>query len=80
MQQRTITHFGRFHAEKTRFFVSNIVLFLYFPFSSRILVPSDAVGAIIGKQGSTIKQIKQATHAKYDKSITFLFNFIIFVF
>ena len=30
----------------------------------RILVPSDAVGAIIGKQGSTVKQIKQATHAK----------------
>ena len=30
----------------------------------RILVPSDAVGAIIGKQGSTVKQIKQTTHAK----------------
>jgi predicted RNA-binding protein YlqC (UPF0109 family) len=31
----------------------------------RILVPSDSVGAIIGKQGATVKQIKQATHAKY---------------
>lgn len=30
----------------------------------RILVPSDAVGAIIGKQGSTVKQIKQTAHAK----------------
>jgi len=32
----------------------------------RILVPSDSVGAIIGKQGATIKQIKQTTHAKVD--------------
>ncbi|UJR35485.1 hypothetical protein I4U23_028240 [Adineta vaga] len=32
----------------------------------RILVPSDSVGAIIGKQGSTVKQIKQSTHAKVD--------------
>ncbi|CAF3385033.1 unnamed protein product [Rotaria sp. Silwood1] len=32
----------------------------------RILVPSDSVGAIIGKQGSTVKQIKQKTHAKID--------------
>ncbi|CAF4594400.1 unnamed protein product [Rotaria sp. Silwood2] len=32
----------------------------------RILVPSDSVGAIIGKQGSTVKQIKQAAHAKID--------------
>ncbi|CAF0864069.1 unnamed protein product [Adineta ricciae] len=32
----------------------------------RILVPSDSVGAIIGKQGSTVKQIKQITHAKVD--------------
>lgn len=32
--------------------------------SPRILVPSDAVGAIIGKQGATVKQIKQTTHAK----------------
>ncbi|CAF4054425.1 unnamed protein product, partial [Rotaria sp. Silwood2] len=31
-----------------------------------ILVPSDSVGAIIGKQGSTVKQIKQKTHAKID--------------
>jgi predicted RNA-binding protein YlqC (UPF0109 family) len=30
----------------------------------RILVPSDSVGAIIGKQGSTVKQIKQSAHAK----------------
>lgn len=30
----------------------------------RILVPSDSVGAIIGKQGSIVKQIKQTTHAK----------------
>ncbi|CAF4657594.1 unnamed protein product [Rotaria socialis] len=35
-------------------------------FPLRILVPSDAVGAIIGKQGSTVKQIKQKTHAKID--------------
>ncbi|CAF1204566.1 unnamed protein product [Adineta steineri] len=34
----------------------------------RILVPSDSVGAIIGKQGSTVKQIKQTTHAKVDVS------------
>lgn len=32
----------------------------------RILVPSDSVGAIIGKQGSIVKQIKQNTHAKID--------------
>jgi len=32
----------------------------------RILVPSDSVGAIIGKQGSTVKQIKQTAHAKVD--------------
>ncbi|CAF4547620.1 unnamed protein product [Rotaria sp. Silwood1] len=32
----------------------------------RILVPSDSVGAIIGKQGSTVKQIKQAARAKID--------------
>ncbi|UJR10444.1 hypothetical protein I4U23_014648 [Adineta vaga] len=32
----------------------------------RILVPSDSVGAIIGKQGATVKQIKQNTHAKVD--------------
>lgn len=37
----------------------------------RILVPSDSVGAIIGKQGSTVKQIKQAAHAKYDSKIEF---------
>lgn len=30
----------------------------------RILVPSDSVGAIIGKQGATIKQIKQNSHAR----------------
>ena len=30
----------------------------------RILVPSDSVGAVIGKQGATVKQIKQTTHAK----------------
>jgi predicted RNA-binding protein YlqC (UPF0109 family) len=33
-------------------------------FFSRVLVPSDSVGAIIGKQGSTVKQIKQSAHAK----------------
>lgn len=32
----------------------------------RILVPSDAVGAIIGKQGSIVKQIKQTTQTKVD--------------
>lgn len=32
----------------------------------RILVPSDSVGAIIGKQGSIVKQIKQNTQAKID--------------
>ncbi|CAF0833533.1 unnamed protein product [Adineta steineri] len=32
----------------------------------RILVPSDSVGAIIGKQGTTVKQIKQTTHTKVD--------------
>ncbi|CAF1124334.1 unnamed protein product [Rotaria sordida] len=32
----------------------------------RILVPSDSVGAIIGKQGSTVKQIKQTARAKID--------------
>ncbi|CAF1161516.1 unnamed protein product [Adineta ricciae] len=32
----------------------------------RILVPSDSVGAVIGKQGATVKQIKQTTHAKVD--------------
>lgn len=36
----------------------------YFIFLRRILVPSDSVGAIIGKQGTTVKQIKQKTHAK----------------
>ncbi len=40
-------------------------LFINEFYSNRILVPSDSVGAIIGKQGSTVKQIKQATHAKY---------------
>lgn len=29
-------------------------------------MPSDAVGAIIGKQGATVKQIKQTAHAKVD--------------
>ncbi|CAF1600408.1 unnamed protein product [Rotaria magnacalcarata] len=32
----------------------------------RIVVPSDSVGAIIGKQGSTVKQIKQTARAKID--------------
>lgn len=31
----------------------------------RILVPSDAVGAIIGKGGQTIKQLTQQSKAKY---------------
>ncbi len=52
-----IIHFGmkKFLREKILF----SILF------NRILVPSDSVGAIIGKQGSTVKQIKQTAHAKY---------------
>jgi predicted RNA-binding protein YlqC (UPF0109 family) len=44
----------------------------------RILVPSDSVGAIIGKQGSTVKQIKQAAHAKYILPINMTFQLEIF--
>ncbi|CAF0820324.1 unnamed protein product [Didymodactylos carnosus] len=36
----------------------------------RILVPSECVGAIIGKGGAQIKQIKQQTHAKVDVNKT----------
>ena len=50
-------HFGRTPVRSPRA--------LTFARRFRILVPSDAVGAIIGKQGSTVKQIKQTTHAKY---------------
>ncbi len=53
-----IIHFGKNYP-----FLFVIGLVCYFVY--RILVPSDSVGAIIGKQGSTVKQIKQATHAKY---------------
>lgn len=34
-------------------------------FPLRILVQSDMVGAIIGRQGSTIRQITQQTRARY---------------
>lgn len=33
----------------------------------RILVPSESVGAIIGKGGQTIRQLTQQTRAKYLK-------------
>lgn len=35
----------------------------------RILVPSESVGAIIGKAGQTIRQLTQQTRAKYVSSI-----------
>lgn len=34
-------------------------------FPLRILVPSEMVGAIIGRQGSTIRQITQQTRARF---------------
>ena len=35
-------------------------------FACRILVPSDMVGAIIGKDGATIRMITQVTKARVD--------------
>ncbi len=54
-----IIHFGRNNIY-LRKLNNSIYIFIYY----RILVPSDSVGAIIGKQGSTVKQIKQTAHAK----------------
>ncbi len=36
------------------------------PLSSRILVPNEMVGAIIGKDGATIRLITQLTKARVD--------------
>ena len=38
----------------------------HFHFLLRILVPGDMVGAIIGKEGATIRMITQITKAKVD--------------
>jgi ribosomal protein S3 len=64
MDNQVIIHFGRVSATKGSF-NAEVSTYLSLSLWFRILVPSDAVGAIIGKQGSTIKQIKQSTHAKY---------------
>lgn len=34
----------------------------------RILVPTQFVGAIIGKEGATIRNITKQTHSKYDQA------------
>ena len=48
----------------SRIFFSCDVLFLFF-FCYSILVPSDMIGAIIGKEGHTIRAITEHTGARY---------------
>ena len=50
-----------------RFVIFYLLYYFNFCFSlKRILVLKDLVGAIIGRQGGTIKQITQETHARVD--------------
>jgi len=37
---------------------------------SRILVPSDVIGAIIGRKGQTIRNITEQTKARYGPSVS----------
>jgi len=51
------------------FLIFSILFFLL-----RILVPSESVGAIIGKGGQTIRQLTQQTRAKYSDYLIFVFT------
>lgn len=41
---------------------------------SRILIPGDMVGAVIGKGGETVRKMSNTTNARYDFSVKRIFS------